>query len=234
MKVKFNFLVLTLILSFVVLFYGCSSTNDNNDAIHAPIEETPIEGVDSDDDSDTNQDAQAQEIDLSQWPSEITKTIFIEGMEEEIFLNRFIHQDFLYLTYVPSDMISEYTSFNNGDSVRFYSNFNEMKNEDILVEFTFYDDDVSISDLENLLELYSWDLSSKKLSERLFSWSIAESYIQDESLIGTIALGIYSDQYFTLYYQHPWEFGDGFYPRLHTIIEEFYFFEDNIYLNELQ
>ncbi|ABR47862.1 hypothetical protein Amet_1685 [Alkaliphilus metalliredigens QYMF] len=221
MKKSIFLFTLILLIGVALVLSGCST----------PVEQGPI------DEPDIEENGEEQEeqpwMDESQWPKEKMETIMIEGMEEEIILKRFVHEGISLITYVPEDMMGETVSFGESDSVWFYTNFNGNKNEDAFIRFTFYPVDNEALNIETLAEEYEWNLAESQTEENRFNWSIEEAQIGDDHITGYVARGKYEERYFVMSYQYPWEYGDGFSPRLQKIIDEIYFVGQEVYLNDL-
>jgi len=151
-------------------------------------------------------------------------SIALEGKEEPftsfLFKSEAAPLPVAFTTYVPSDMIVEHLQSEVGGAVRFVANFENRRQPDAYLEVLFYFDGTDESKARSLTAK-----SGKSAGSREFAWSLAEyntSYktAANVRIFGVTALGSHDGRYFRITLHYPEEFGDGFGPRVRSILDE--------------
>lgn len=168
------------------------------------------------------------------WAESLEETIMIEGMEEPIALTLFDGGG-NFVTYIPEDFLAESVGSGEGDSYRFYAGYGGNKVEDVYFQVFLFPESVTekpeITDLRELFSLQHLDFAATGQADKFFAWSLEEyGVVYGSSLSAYVMLGQHQGQYFSMVIHYPWEYGDGFEPRVKKILEHFYWTDANEYL----
>ena len=168
------------------------------------------------------------------WPPTIEEGIMIEGMEEQLTLH--FYDGGTFVTYVPQDMLAESTTSSEGDAHWFYANYGGTKNENVYLKLFFFPEDNGaqpvLAEEKERLSLQDVSLQPVADAEKIHEWSLEEYKSMDGAYAVYVILGEHQGQYFSFITHYPFEFGDGFEPRVIKIMEHLYWTDTNEYLLE--
>ncbi len=166
----------------------------------------------------------------AEWPATIEEGIMIEGMEEQLTLH--FYDGGTFVTYVPQDMLAE--SIASGDAHWFYANYGGTKNEDVYLKLFFFPETNGakpfLTEEKERLSLQDISLQRVADAEKIHDWSLEEYKSVDGAYAVYVILGEHQAQYFSFVIHYPWEFGDGFEPRVNKIMEHLYWTDTDEYL----
>ncbi|ACB86268.1 hypothetical protein [Natranaerobius thermophilus] len=228
-----SLLVLIVVIATLIVLPACSFNNSDDAA---------KENSDAATEPESEENA-SEPKNYEEWPETKTDIMTMEGMEEEIELQRFLHPDDLFLTYYPEDMITEEITWNHGSVQAFYSNFQGEVNKDAFVKFYIFDNDkepASQGEL-NLQEFssemdYELEKSDSEIKEELLEkhpWAMDAGIYYDNNISGNVFSGEQSGTYFLVVIQYPHEFGDGMEPRIKMILDHYYWIDTEESLTEV-
>ena len=209
---KFTMILLIVTISVVGLSACTASKTPNEDA------KPPIQEEQHDTETSLPEDSTSKT-----WPSSIDETIEIEANEEPITLRYFEGKSFI--TYVPQDMIGEPYNTEEGEAYRFYTNYQDNKNNEVYLQIMFYP-----NDLTEQPDILGDSVDVIEQSDRYHDWSLEEYAAKNGGLYGI--LGKHENQYFNIILNYLPEFSEGFVPRANKIIDHIYFTDTNKYLEK--
>jgi hypothetical protein len=160
-----------------------------------------------------------------------TVTVSMEGMDEALRLVRYdAPADFplRFSTYIPEDMVAERWPSGEGDAVAFVAAFGGQRNEAAVMRVIAHREGATAVEVEEILGQLALDLGTELVpstDERRFDWSVREyrsvpGRTQRNNPHGFMAVGRRGDRYYTVAVHYPPEYGDGFAPRTHQILQE--------------
>jgi hypothetical protein len=164
-------------------------------------------------------------------PPQKTVTVSMEGMDEELRLVRYdAPSDFplRFSTYIPEDMVAERWPSGEGDAVAFVAAFGGQRNEAAAMRVIAHREGATAVEVEEILGQLALDLGTELVAsteEPRFDWSVREyrsvpGRTQRDGPHGYMAVGRRGDRYYTVAVHYPPEYGDGFAPRTHQILQE--------------
>lgn len=156
----------------------------------------------------------------------------------EFSLFETVETDLPFSTYVPEDMAAETFPSGDGTAVRFVAEFGGQRNDKAQISVRFPPADMTETDAIASLQETAEELGLLKRGDDTpdrYAWSLAEADFaftdQDgTAIVGHLALGRHNDRFFELRWQHPEEYGDGFGPRAHRILEEWLWTDTSTWL----
>jgi hypothetical protein len=164
-------------------------------------------------------------------PAEKRGTISIEGMDEELRVVLYESPaDFPlgFSTYVPEDMVAERWPSNEGDAVAFVAAFGGHRNEAAAMRVIAHRPGATEHEVEEILSQLARDLGAdlvESSDDPRHDWSVREfrsvpRSSRRDAPHGTLAVGRHDGRYYTIAIHYPPEYGDGFAPRTHLILQE--------------
>jgi hypothetical protein len=164
-------------------------------------------------------------------PAEQRMSIPIEGMDEELRVLLYESPaDFPlgFSTYVPEDMVVERWPSNEGDAVAFVAAFGGYRNEAAAMRVIAHRPGATEHEVEEILSQLARDLGAdlvESSDDPRHDWSVREfrsvpRSSRRDAPYGTLAVGRQDGRYYTVAIHYPPEYGDGFAPRTHLILEE--------------
>lgn len=209
-----------ILLTSLLMLFACNAdntTDDDAEGTENPPVETPDDGDAPDDDDqtdvtddDTDDDSMDDEtVNLPDLPATKTKTMIIEGMEEDMTLNLLQDEEADFSVYIPDDMEG---TFNDGD-LDVYTNFGGTLNED--ARLFIYEE----SEADVLATLESNGFTTEAAETMAFDFTDTEQALVKDGFSGRIGSFMHQDDAYTIGYYYPSEFGDGFSARLPLIVD---------------
>lgn len=152
-------------------------------------------------------------------------TLVIEGNPEPAEFRLYVTAEgwpLQFSTYYPADMIAEPVSSGEGDAVRFIANFGGVRNDDAFVNVLVLPADTTEEQARQLTQQAAEQRNLVKSDEHDLFGSELATYFTDQSrdLSVWLALGEHDGRYYQISLQYPLEMGDGFWPRVQSIFEE--------------
>jgi hypothetical protein len=208
-------------LAVLVLVAGCADRSDSrpeeDHALQPPVG------------ADTAAPAVSEEPEAQ--PTRKTVTVSMEGMDEAMRLVRYdAPADFplRFSTYIPEDMVAERWPSNEGDAVAFVAAFGGERNEAAAMRVIAHRDGATAHEVEEILGQLARDLGTNLVEssdEHRYEWSVREFQSvprrsQRDAPVGVMAVGRRGDRFYTIAIHYPPEYGDGFAPRTHQILQE--------------
>lgn len=157
-------------------------------------------------------------------------TIAVEGEKTPVTLRLYDQYSNLFTTYYPEqDFLPEGVSSGEGTGVRFIANFGGVKNNNAYVSFSFLRSTKNLGQLRNLIsgksgliESNKWQVVSRTRTAP-YRW-VKEKIVfkkrqGNQNITGTIYLGQQNNKAFYVVTHYPVEYGDGFSPRAHLILQ---------------
>ena len=191
-----------------VLFAGCADRPEPNADVPA---ETP----------DT----------ISTYAPTKTDTIYVEGEPQPKTLTLLDVPDLPFVTYFPTDeFVTEVTRSPRGHGVRFYVNFGGVENREAYVAIFVAGGETpadSVVELRTFLTSTFTELGWEQTSGEVSScdWAADHLTFQDTAADaltnGYVCFGEHDGLPFYILTHAPAEYGDGFGPRVQTLMEEF-------------
>lgn len=228
-----------LLFGAIIFNLAACTTTDTKESVETPDQvEQPIDDVEEsdseqEDTQDTN-DVEKDNKDIPMFESQIEEIIEIEGMEEPIVLKLYDNPDALFLTYVPEDLLVEEVSGGEGESYKVYTNYEGVQRNDIFLEIMIFAEHItkapSPDDKDTTFALLVEDKEEVPEEEEWYDWSIHEYQSTDGS--DYVMVGEHDGRYFAMHVQSEPEFSEGFIPRVHKVIEHFYWKDTNEYLTK--
>lgn len=193
------------------------------------IEEDVEEAEEVDDAKEENSDDQAADFE-----PQIEESIEIEGMSEPILLDLYDNEATPFITYVPTDFVAEEGNEEEGESYWFYTNYEGELNEDISLQIYLFPEgqteEPSLEDGEGVFAEITAEMAPVDPEFAWYDWSVGEYQTEDGS--DYVLLGEHEDQYFAMKIDSEPLYSGGFIPRVHKIIEHFYWRDTQEYLVE--
>lgn len=159
----------------------------------------------------------------AQLPPTKPGTIRVEGTEERVELRLFESPPGFALpfyTYVPRDLIAEPVAAGEGDAVRFSANFAGTQREDAAILLFVYPREVTAEDARAVTRRLAERHGGVEVEERVYDWSLEEFAFSSNDEVGRVSLGERAGRFFYIFVGYPPEFGDGFGPRSHVVLDE--------------
>ena len=161
------------------------------------------------------------------------ETIMIEGIKEEKKFKLVTSETMKFSTYIPNDYIANEEVVGGAKWLNIYANYNGEINENIAVRFfstknnhiTDYktDSEKIIEESINLMIEQGFTITEKD-NRLLGIWSASMSN-NSTNVSGYLTAFKYNNKIICLAYYYPPEFGDGAYPRIQKILDEFMWFD---------
>lgn len=159
----------------------------------------------------------------AQLPPTKPGTIRVEGTEERVELRLFESPPgfpLRFYTYLPPDLIAEPVAAGEGDAVRFSANFGGVKREDASVILFVYPQQITAEDARAMTGNLAQRHGGAEVEERVYNWSLDEYAFSSHDEVGRLSLGERAGRSFYILVSYPPEFGDGFGPRSHVVLDE--------------
>lgn len=162
-------------------------------------------------------------------PETKSSVLFLEGMPEGFEFNLFASAELplAFSTFVPDDMAASIVTTDHGPAAQIVTNFAGQRNEEARLEVRVLNEGMSLDEAIAEIEAIAAELGTRERhadDPDVFDWSLAEAYFQYDgeagTVVGTLAVGEALGRTFVVRQQYPQEFGDGFLPRAHRILEE--------------
>lgn len=223
MRIK-QFQSFSLILLAAVLCAGLTACADRStqDAVadDEVVQDTPPDTSDEGGEAEAVGDGAYVES----LPAVKQDTILLEGMPESITLELYETPESFglpFITYHPEDIKPDLVSPDEGEVVRFVANMGGVLEEDAVVGIYVHPEGTTEQEAREMMQILasSYGESSEPANPR-FPWSIVEYQVNDGEIVGTYALGQHAERYFHVMVTYPPEYGDGFGPRAHIVLEE--------------
>jgi hypothetical protein len=174
--------------------------------------------------------AQANSEKATRKPLTKTATISVEGESTPVTLKLYEQTNLKFSTYYVKDFFEpEFSSSDEGQSIRFVVNSGGIKNENAYIHFAF------LNGIKNLPQVRQFVTGKKGLiasngwrvinrtQKTPYSWAKEKIDFQkgqgSRSLLGSIYLGEARGKVFYVISQFPAEYGDGFAPRANLIFQ---------------
>lgn len=123
-----------------------------------------------------------------------------------------------FSTYVPADMLAT----GDGSSVTFVANFAGRRNDRVFLKLLprpwGEDDGAARAAMDGLVR--SRGTHRIAGGPNRFQWSIAEAPYTRKGASGLVALGRHGGRYFIVLTEYPFEYADGFGPRVSHILQD--------------
>lgn len=159
----------------------------------------------------------------TQQPATKPGTIRVEGAEERVELRLFESPPGFALpfyTYLPPDLIAESVAAGEGEAVRFSAKFGGVKREDASVILFVYPQQITAEDARAMTRDLAQSHGGVDVEERVYNWSLDEYAVSSHDEVGRVSLGERAGRFFYILVTYPPEFGDGFGPRSHVLLDE--------------
>ena len=131
-----------------------------------------------------------------------------------------------FSTYYPEDWLVETASSGEGDGVTFVANYGGTRNDQVTLTIFAYPAGTDADGAQELARSLATSLGLAELApgERTYPWALTEyagtASLGEVELVARLGLGRHGDRYFSILYQYPPEFGDGFAPRAAVVLDE--------------
>ena len=192
---------------FLVLFAGCTDQPE-------PDAEVPVERPDT-----------------TTYAPTKTDTIYVEGEPQPQTLRLLDAPDLPFITYFPTDeFVTEVTRSPRGHGVRFYANFGGVENREAYVAIFVAGGETpadSVAELRTFLADTFTERGWEQTESEVASCNWATDHVTfrdpatDPPITGYACFGEHDGLPFYVLTHAPAEYGDGFGPRVHALLDEF-------------
>lgn len=161
-------------------------------------------------------------------PDTRSDTLLLEGMPQPVSLQLVRAPEDVpapFTTYATSDFEVESDQPGDQRTLRLVAAFGGQRNDDAFIEIASYPSGVEEAEaIERARRTAGDSVRAVSDSARAHTWTTREwrTTLAGErgSLVRQVLLGRRGDAWFHVLVQHPPEYGDGFGPRVHVLLEE--------------
>lgn len=216
---------------------ACSMENTPTPESETPDTETEsVTETEKDEETDQgeggSEDKPEQDTETMEFDEQKEEMIEIEGMEEPILLNLYNNEEAPFLTYVPEDLLAEEESVEEGQSYKFYANYEGERLENINLHIYIFADQMTeeprLEDEDSIIAELLGNMEEVSSENKWYEWSIKEFQSPEGS--NYAMLGNHNEQYFIIIINSEPLYSEGFVPRARKVIEHIYWKVSKEYL----